>query len=196
MFYNPNIYQMAHDMQHALDVAEDIFTQYSVSNLRLWLPRFSLAWLSAKPSTVVLDERGIFLDEEIPNLASSLSREEANQGIAEHCSISDLRTSPPNKITTTRGNSSTLRWYNALIYLMWNHTRTMRIRFSLSTLILSIEHSPHLRHAFKNAAGVAILSIPAFLPITYPGAYVILFVLISRLIGRLARQWFKTHHGQ
>lgn len=47
-------------MQHALNVTEDIFTQHSVSNLRLRHSSFSLTWLGAKPSTVILDERGIF----------------------------------------------------------------------------------------------------------------------------------------
>jgi hypothetical protein len=190
---------MAHDMQHALDATEDIVAAYSVSNLRLWYPRFSLAWLGARPSTFVLDERGIFLDEEIPDLASRMSREETNQGIAEHYSASEpLTHSLVTKTAKPKGNPLTPLWYYSLARRVWNHRRTMRARLSLSNSIRSIEHSPHLRHAFKNAAGVAILSIPAFLPTTSSGIYtvfVFLCFVFNTFFGISAPQWFKSHYG-
>lgn len=46
----------------------------------------------------------------------------------------------------------------------WGTPFALRIRLRISKALKSIKHSSHLRHALKNTVGVALLSIPAFLP--------------------------------
>ncbi|KAF9002047.1 hypothetical protein BDQ17DRAFT_1357989 [Cyathus striatus] len=169
-----SLLQIAHEMQHALNITGDIIDTYNQSALRLWYPHFSLAWLGVAPSTILVDEDGSFLDEEISDVGTtSLSTQEVIQGIAEHASPTAAKR--PKLV----GKLMSAAWWRSLVYILWNHPRVLTFRLALSRAFRAINHSPHLRHAFKNAAGVTILAIPAFLS---PGSQ--------------GRKWFTTCYGQ
>ncbi|RDB24188.1 Uncharacterized protein C26F1.08c [Hypsizygus marmoreus] len=173
-----SLLQMAHDVRNALNATEAILALHTTSSLRLWHPRLSLAWLGVTPSTVILEERGVFVGEAIHEPATTLSQDEALQGIAE-----TSESLPPRVLEKSlrkqQGPVFSAGWFHSVAYHVWNNSRTLRGRLVLSGYLRSVEHSPHLRHAFKNAAGISILSIPAFLPIDSPGY-----------------NWFKTYYGQ
>ncbi|KAF8061044.1 hypothetical protein FPV67DRAFT_1453065 [Lyophyllum atratum] len=163
--------KMAQTMRNALNEAQNILVLYTTSNVRLWYPRFSLAWLGVPPSMMFIEERGLVMDEEIQDVAAT-SPQEALQGIAE-------QESPAASATLPKKRATTMENYLPSYASIWNNPRTLAARLLLSRFLKSVEHSPHLRHAFKNAVGIAILSIPAFLPVT-----------------SLGYAWFKKNFGQ
>lgn len=71
-----------------------------------------------------------------------------------------------NATLATAQNQRHLTWRRMHLVFPWAwRTRyAFRIRLWLSRKLRSVKHSSHLRHAFKNALGVALLSLPAFLP--------------------------------
>ncbi|KAF8061449.1 hypothetical protein FPV67DRAFT_1703736 [Lyophyllum atratum] len=166
-----SLLQMAQTMRNALNEAQNILVLYTTSNVRLWYPRFSLAWLGVPPSMMFIEERGLVMDEEIQDVAAT-SPQEALQGIAE-------QESPAASATLPKKRATTMENYLPSYASIWNNPRTLAARLLLSRFLKSVEHSPHLRHAFKNAVGIAILSIPAFLPVT-----------------SLGYAWFKKNFGQ
>lgn len=158
---------MARDTRHALQVCGTIITAYESSPLRLWHPHLSWVWLGVTPSTIILDERGTFLDEdEEPETRTNLSMEETREGIAESSYVLEPETDRRIILTKPkiRGKLFSLHRLNSIRHYLWNHPRTIRGRLALSRFARSIQHSPHLKHALKNAVGIALLGIPAFLP--------------------------------
>ncbi|KAF9451224.1 hypothetical protein P691DRAFT_724576 [Macrolepiota fuliginosa MF-IS2] len=175
--------QMAQELQFGLRVMQEIRECHDKSKPRLWHPRPSLAWLGVTPSMVSTDEAGTFLDEntlEIPNL---LSEPEALQGIAEHTYNDDRDNGYIKNLTTKEpritGRRFSARWFRSLVYSTWNHPKALKARMRLSRFLKALEGSPHIRHAFKNGVGVALLSLPAFLADDAPG-----------------RKWFLSSYGQ
>lgn len=164
---------MAQEIQPTLRLMQEITTCYNESKSRLWHPRFSFAWLGATPTMVSTDEAGTFLDEGVREESTILSEREALQGIAELAYDKDQDDDNirrlANKKRQIMGRPCFARWLSLLVYLVWNHPRILKNRLRLSKFLKSLERSPHLRHAFKNAAGVALLSLPAFLASDAPG---------------------------
>ncbi|KAL0947218.1 hypothetical protein HGRIS_013335 [Hohenbuehelia grisea] len=165
-----SLLQMAHEMRHALHVSQSTIALYENSPPRLWHPRFSWAWLGLAPPNYVLEERGAIVDDESPQATTTLSLEETLQGISEK-RYDDIEAEGDNILRRKRhaGRPFTFNWLQRLLGHLWNHPRTVCWRLGLSKMIRSVQHSSHLRHAMKNAAGVALLSIPAYLPVDSPG---------------------------
>ncbi|KAJ8515521.1 hypothetical protein ONZ45_g7066 [Pleurotus djamor] len=170
-----SLLQMAHEMRHALHLCQKLIVFYETSPLRLWHPRVSLAWLGAAPTTYINEERGAQLDDDDPSDSNTLgpSKEETLQGITENQYDSnaddDAETTTDEKPAFLRqrkipGKPLTPRWMAGLVRYAWNSPIMLRLRLRSSRAIRSFQHSSHLRHAFKIAAGIMILSIPAFLP--------------------------------
>jgi hypothetical protein len=165
---------MAHEIHHALQISHNTACLHETCRVRLWHPRFSWAWLGVAPSTFVLDERSTILAEEFSDRDTNLSLEETQQGLVEHHDVfnvlnRDLSPSTPTAEKATgvdnkRARLFSFRDIHLVIPRMWRIRAVLRIRLGLSKVIRAIQHSSHLRHALKNAAGVALLSIPAFLP--------------------------------
>lgn len=170
---------MAQEVLHALNICGDVVSTYETSRLRLFYPRLSLAWLGVAPSTGIMDERGTYLDDETQVIATSLTAEETLQGIVER-GYTSLQCDDGSKIANPHAEAHpiSVAWLVSLVDSTWNYPAILRSRLSLSATLKAVQHSPHLQHAFKNAAGVAILSIPAFLPIDSAGE--------SRAISRRA----------
>lgn len=166
-------------MHHALQISYNIATLHENSHTRLWHPRFSWAWLGVTPSTFILDERSAFLVEENTDVETNLSPEESRQGLAEQYGVVNLpnesvKSSLPiaEKIPGMGRRSVyrlSLRQIHLIIPRLWRCRSVLSLRLGLSKVIRAIQHSSHLRHALKNAAGVALLSFPAFLPTNSPG---------------------------
>ncbi|TFK72565.1 hypothetical protein BDN72DRAFT_836131 [Pluteus cervinus] len=171
-----SLLQMARELQYALEICIDAIAAFEQSSLRLWYPRLTLAWLGMTPSTITLDERGSFLDEITPEMRTALTKEEALQAVAER-GYTTLRCE--NTKLALEGRVLSLAWLCSLAYYAWNCPRVLRGRLEISRTLKATQHSPHLHHAFKNAAGVAFLSIPAFLPVNSP-----------------AQRWFAEYFGQ
>lgn len=76
-----------------------------------------------------------------------------------------------NATLSNTQNQSHLTWRRIHLIFPWAwRTRyALRMRLWLSRKLRSVKHSSHLRHAFKNALGVALLSLPSFLPIDSAG---------------------------
>ncbi|KAG5645848.1 hypothetical protein DXG03_005190 [Asterophora parasitica] len=156
-----SLLQMAQDVRDALKDTQNILVHHFTSNVRLWYPRFTLAWLGVAPSTMLLEERGIAMDQELQDLSNDLTQE-AQQGLAEQ----SIPSTSPKK--SKKAPSILVVWQFVRRHI-WNSPRTLSVRLLISQFLKSVEHSPHLRHALKNTVGITILSIPAFLPITSAG---------------------------
>ena len=138
-----------------------MITLYETSNYRVWYPRISMAWLGLPPRSLMFDEQEAIPVEQRPH-ETNLTVEEAREGVEEY------NRPIPDEDTKSEGGSTLKKVSQAnpgvVIQRVWRSARVVRIRLRLSGWERAIHHSPHLQHAFKNAAGVALLSLPAFLP--------------------------------
>ncbi|KAI0317761.1 hypothetical protein OF83DRAFT_100961 [Amylostereum chailletii] len=182
--FTTSLLQMAQEMRQALLVADNLITQYDQSRTRLWLPRLTWAWLGMSPPTVYLGQqhppsRDPVIAHEEPG--QSLTSLEAQQGILEHQAffngggasvsrVSSHTPKPPMKIS-----------WNPIpfIFHVWASAPVLRVRIAISKAYRAFMTSAHLQLAFKHAAGVALLSLPAWLP-----------------VGSSGQRWFVETHGQ
>jgi hypothetical protein len=159
---------MAHDIHHALQILHDVALSYTNSTPRLWYPHVSWAWLGVAPRTFVLnEEQNSYPDDPGSEPSTTVSAQKARQGMAENrdivtSSLVHARSNPSRNQSWKRPITSV--WIPFIVYRMWNWQSTLNIRLSTSRCLRSMQHSRHLQHAMKNAAGVAILSFAAFLP--------------------------------
>jgi len=165
--------QMGTEVQKALQVCTRMITLYQSSSYRVWHPRISIAWLGLPPRSLVFDEQEVIPVRRLPH-ETNLTIEETCEGV-EECNH------PVPDEDTKSESSSTLRKIPranpaVAIRRIWGSARVVQIRLRLSGWERAIHRSPHLQHAFKNAAGVALLSMPAFFS---PGS---LGTLIPRLL--------------
>ncbi|KAG6865866.1 hypothetical protein C0991_010947 [Blastosporella zonata] len=166
---NNSFLQIAQDVRSALIDADKVSSSFSSSHARIWYPRVSLAWLGVAPSTILYDERAISVDPDIQDM-TTVSQHETLRGIAEQrCPVS--HTTPVIKKAPQPQTPWHVFLRKCIIRVAWNTPRALNARLILSRIFKNTERSPHLRHAVKNAAGVAILSIPAFLPPMSSGMY-------------------------
>ena len=169
---------MAQEMLHALTVAERILLSYENSRVRLWYPRVTMAWLGIAPPTVAMDDRAAIPDDPVPiGDARRLSATEAQQGLVEHLEI--FQNSKHAAVARAKIRASDRfpgGWdpWTFSVYRLWSSTPILRARLALSPLLRSFTHSTHLQHAFKNALGVMLLSLPAFFPEGSPGRNLLL----------------------
>jgi len=158
--------QMGTEVQKALQVCTRMMTLYESSSYRIWYPRISMAWLGLPPRSLMFDEQEGIPVEHRPH-ESNLTVEEAREGVEEY------NRPIPDEDTKSEGGSTLKKVSQAnpgvMIQRVWRSTRVVKIRLRLSGWERAIHHSPHLQHAFKNAAGVALLSLPAFLPPDFSG---------------------------
>lgn len=163
---------MAHEMHQSLQISHNIAYLHETSNHRLWYPHFSLAWFGVAPRTFILDERDGVFAADIPDINTSLSAGETKQGLDEQAA--DV---PDNHASLSTPIIQRIPWigkkssysFHLVIPRLWRFRAVLRLRLGLSKVIRAIQHSSHLRHALKNAVGVALLSFPAFLPIGSSG---------------------------
>ncbi|KAI0928180.1 hypothetical protein AcW2_004274 [Taiwanofungus camphoratus] len=186
--------QMTQEMRQALQVAQRIAIRYEESRLRFWYPRISLAWLGVPPGPFISDDLRATLqlavhsgtgDPGNTGAEQHLTSTETHQGLAEQGYIRDIRRFPSGLTYSSRTSARTgIRMYvessvPATFKALWSHPALLRARLWLAKIHRSVQHSSHLRHAMKNAIGVAILSFPAFMPLASSG-----------------RKWFTSWHGQ
>lgn len=173
------LHKMANEMHYALKISYNIACLHENSRPQIWHPHLSWTWLGVAPRTFILDERSTAVTEDIYDAETYLSQEETRQGLAENCGASSI---PHANVSlsipiTEKGSgvghqytySFIIRQIRLLIPRLWRCRAVIGFRIRLSRIIRSIQHSSHLRHALKNAAGVALLSIPAFLPANSAG---------------------------
>ncbi|KAI0798119.1 hypothetical protein C8Q75DRAFT_709584 [Abortiporus biennis] len=195
-----SLLQMTHQTRLALKIAEHLITEYKTSKTRLWYPSVSLAWLGVAPCPSISDDPSTFLvpntlQEQLvsasdspsnPALASSfestnLSSSERRQGLAEQAlRLSSFKT---YSLSQEGGHVSFYtRLENSISILLswiWNNDTSLKLRLWSWKIHRKVKHSRHLRHALKNAIGVALLTFPAFMP-----------------IGTGGRDWYSKYHGQ
>ncbi|KDQ12279.1 hypothetical protein BOTBODRAFT_161808 [Botryobasidium botryosum FD-172 SS1] len=167
--------QIAAELEIAFSVAEKSLKEYEKSSPRLWYPRISIAWLGL-PFDSIVTEEPVFDDEEIEKeRQEDISWFETRQGLAE------LDQEPVLPIYggglfTGSSDSWDLR---KKVKHFWSSSSTLRFRLWFSKIVRSVRNSSSFRFAIKNALGVALLTLPAYLPPTSSGA-----------------RWFHTVHGQ
>ena len=175
---------MAYDTSHLLQVAQRIAAHHEASPLRFWPPRLTWQWLGVAPRTLIMDEYGAHAsqDSDVIEAETTLSAEEVRQGMASVDELDEkmkevpclptLKLIPDGKHLSLR---SLPRYSLYTLQQFWNNPFMLRIRLSASKTIRNTQHSSHLRHAMKNAIGVAMLSFPAFLPPTSSGLLFYIF---------------------
>ncbi|KAH8983677.1 hypothetical protein EDB86DRAFT_2811253 [Lactarius hatsudake] len=167
-----SLIEMAEEMHNALIVVDKVLLLHSTSRTRLWYPRLSLAWLGIAPPTII-DDIHVTLDDDDPGRFEdehNMSMAEAREGLSELARWREATwysrpSSPePNEI-----------FHRKVIY----GPRITRFRLIFATCVRGVARSSHLQHAIKNSIGVALLSLPAFLP-----------------TGSSGQKWFARTHGQ
>ena len=184
---------MAQEMRNALQIADRMYTQYEESRVRLWYPRISLAWLGVAQSNVIADsgDAAVQIQAAVPRTGWETTNDgEANLTLAETAEgllergyslskpvIGNSRL--PGGLSFSilgakeRTDKGKKKWVffsiPDLVAWLWSQSWVLRLRLRLARGYRSVSHSPHLRHAMKNAIGVAVLSLPAFLPSSNSG---------------------------
>ncbi|VDC05323.1 unnamed protein product [Peniophora sp. CBMAI 1063] len=169
-----SLLQMAHECRQALEIVRDLLTTYNKTPTRLWTPHLSRGWLGVSPHQVVPEERPDIPDDPIPLApVRRLSVTEAQAGILEHrassASTADGLFDPRATFRARyahRLRSGYRSWWPP--HKLWQSDLVLNLRLRIAPFIRSVLHSKHLQHAFKNALGVGLLSIPAFYPISSP----------------------------
>jgi hypothetical protein len=160
---------MARDVSQALDLTYHILSAYESARPHLMLPVLSRAWLGVHIDTLALESTEDNADDTtVVSNAALLTEQEKAHGVSE-------RTQPFfSNMQQTNGFPRqqpaillVLRFLH--VFHLWSSMPMLRVRLIVSNLAKSVKHSQHLRHGFKNAAGVALLSLPAFLPPGSPG---------------------------
>lgn len=162
---------MGHELRNALRIAHRINALCASGRTRLWLPKLSSAWLGATPSSYALYEPSYLLSGEPQSGTnqpdSDLSSAEARQGLLENSHTAAAMRDRVDLYTTdlrpSLQDTLSFRRLPELIHSLWSSGPSMRIRFVGSWIVRSAQHSSHLKHALKNAGGVALLTLPAFL---------------------------------
>src|SRR6266702_2777537 len=153
---------MAEEMHNALVVVDRILLFHNTSRTRLWYPRLSLAWLGIAPPTIIDDIHVTPDDPERFENEHNMSMAEAREGLSELArwreanSSTSLSRSSSSKPTNKKG----LLCIPNVIY----GPRITRFRLIFAACVRGVARSSHLQHAIKNSIGVALLSLPAFLP--------------------------------
>lgn len=172
-----SLLQMANSMRHTIHIVEDVVSFYETSPIRLYYPRFTAAWLGVAPASIIHEDGEQVTDQADTPVYMNMSETLENltiQNIDE-----DDEDLPRKKRIVASGHPLSYRWWSSLLRSAWNQRATMRYRLIFSEVLRSLLHSSHVKHALKNALGVALLSIPAFLANGSPG-----------------RRWFADWHGQ
>jgi len=167
---------MAREIHRALHVAENCLLQYGRDPARLWHPKFGNIWVGMLQPTIILEARG----QVAPTAGNgqprnALSNEETQEGVAErrYSNTVDDMENVRAQLTksSVHGKVGSPEWLWSLCSGAWNLRRVLRIRLLVSKAIRSVQHSPHLKHAFKNAACISLLAISAFMPVESSGQF-------------------------
>ena len=165
----------------ALQVAQRLSTQYADSHPRLWHPHFSLAWLGVPPGNFVYDDVNAPLDQLGSSSEEALAITEDNsfaspewkQGLRDIHTVHDrraaLRAARMHMFARDAHPDAdhSLSWWEPVtnwFYDVWANPRSLKLRMRVWKFLKAVRHSSHLRHALKNASGVALLTFPAFMP--------------------------------
>ncbi|KAL1743278.1 hypothetical protein HDZ31DRAFT_41293 [Schizophyllum fasciatum] len=171
-----SLLQMAHSMRHTISIVDDLVASYEDSPIRLYYPRFTAAWLGVAPASIIHEE-----GEQVTEQSDNPAYTGVNDTLEtlENQNSDDDTLQEKGKAPAIRAHPLSYAWWSSVLQFAWNLRTTLRYRLLLSRILRSLLHSSHVKHALKNAAGVALLSIPAFLPNESPG-----------------RRWFAEWHGQ
>ncbi|KAI0340717.1 hypothetical protein BDW22DRAFT_1333959 [Trametopsis cervina] len=186
--------QMAHEIRVAVQIAERFAKQYDTSPSRLWFPRVSLAWLGVAPGPFISDDPNAMaasnFDDDRGDIDTTYAESEFKQGLQEHVYRVDVRRTAAKAaiLRFSTGQTSSKEGDKGRVSLkrlveicsqIWTSRRALKLRIRLWRFLQAMRNSSHLRHASKAAVGVALLSLPAFLPAESKG-----------------RRWFVSAHGQ
>lgn len=195
-------WQMAQEIRIALQVTQRFAQCYETSRPRLWFPRVSLAWLGVPPGPFVSDDPNAQSaminaaggDNVTPAADSNYAAPEWKQGLREHAFTVDVRRSAIKSARMSMALKGSAHapaneqnaedkcpvWdMSHWAARLWSSMRVLKLRMRLWRVLKAIRHSSHLRHAAKNACGVALLSFPGFLSTDSAGY-----------------RWFTDAHGQ
>jgi hypothetical protein len=172
-----SLLQIADEAARALEISTGLAMSFNQSQTRLWLPHLSLAWLGMPPRHYVLEvdtaDAGNSTSPDTQlEWQTNLSTSEASQGVMETTARYETKSDMDGNFL------SLLRQLPRSLHLAWSSKRILHARLALSSRLRKTQRSEHIQHGFKNAAGVALLSIPAFLP-----------------EGAAGRKWFQSVHG-
>ena len=180
--------QMAQEVRLALQVAQRFAIQYDGSSARMWFPRVSLSWLGVPPGAFVYDDpNAVFsvystASDDTLSVTDHGASPEWKQGIREvhsvHVRRAALKAARLSVSTKDERESGTLgtNWWRKLVEAIddaWSSRRALRFRLRLWKFLKAVSHSSHLRHALKNASGVALLTFPAFMPANSAGTRIV-----------------------
>lgn len=176
---------MAQEMRQALQIAEKLVHLYNQPHPRIWLPRLSLAWLGVPPGLVIAEDTsapftGITNSPSSDDLNESLSAEdlscrERKEGVVEQrFYLARMRTESDRiKIRKSDGRRANFKRrltnlrlsFSTWLAWLWSNDSMLSFRVRLWNWNRSVKRSSHhYGHALKSAVGVALLTLPAFLP--------------------------------
>jgi hypothetical protein len=186
---------MAEEMHNALVVADRILLLHNTSRTRLWYPRLSLAWLGAGAPTTIDDIHVMPNDSDLERFEDehNMSIAEAREGLSELARWREANSSTSlSRCSSFKpANERGLLYIRNVIY----GPRITRFRLIFAACVRSVARSSHLQHAIKNSIGVALLSLPAFLPTGSSGKHQTLSGVSAFHSCPKVRDGLPTHMG-
>lgn len=78
---------------------------------------------------------------------------------------------PQRRLAPTQSLSAFLSGRRSALKRWWRSAEVYRLRIRLDGRIQSFKHSRHLKHTFKCAFGISLLTLPGHLPASNAGGY-------------------------
>lgn len=155
---------MADELVRALNVAHNILHSYQTSSVRLWYPRFSLAWFGVAPSAIVLEENESFAESSYSSPDTTVDPSyRPTQEVFQEISSSKHQNKDNGSIKKSRAFGCTLQLLRLhdIVRSIWNHPTTIQARLRLHNLVVAFRKSSRndFKHAFKNALGTFPFSV-------------------------------------
>lgn len=185
---------MAQEMRQALQIAENLVHLYNQPHPKIWLPRLSLAWLGVPPGPVIAEDSSAPFSgmtnssESLDESVEDLSCRERKEGMVEQrFALMRMRTEagrfstkkPIGKRERAKRELYSLTLHiSTLTAWLWSNDAMLKFRVELWNLNRTLKRSSHhFGHALKCAVGVALLTLPAFLPENSSGEYIVIVFL-------------------
>ncbi|EOQ99783.1 hypothetical protein J056_001325 [Wallemia ichthyophaga EXF-994] len=158
-YYSVTLFKISSDLVFALTCASEVLENRLKNRRKVHIPRNFWSWLKA-PSTTLTDF-GLKPDGN----DDFLSAEQKEQHKHQHTFEQEMQLQAYATYAIRRSHLKQTGFSIKYWFLnIWDAPSVLEFRLRVSRYFRTVKSSRHLRFALKNAAGVALLSIPGFLP--------------------------------
>ncbi|TIB72848.1 hypothetical protein E3Q17_01223 [Wallemia mellicola] len=163
-YYSVTLFKIAADLVFALTCVSDVLSSRLKNRRKIHYPRNFWSWLKA-PSTTINDF-GMKPDGNDDFLSVEQKEENRHKHtFEEEMQLQAYAAYAIRRSRLKQSGFSIKYWFLNI----WDAPKVLKSRLAVARSFRSLRSSRHIKFALKNAAGVAVLSIPCFLPYKSPG---------------------------